>query len=33
MQKIVGPRGSEFWSSFDPNDNQLVAEALKEEVC
>ncbi|KAL5313315.1 hypothetical protein ACEPPN_019048 [Leptodophora sp. 'Broadleaf-Isolate-01'] len=31
IRKIVGPRGSGFWSSFDPNNNRLVAEALKEE--
>lgn len=33
IAKIEGPRGSGFWSSFDPKDYRLVAEALKEEVC
>ncbi|KAM7192618.1 hypothetical protein V8F33_008229 [Rhypophila sp. PSN 637] len=31
LQTIVGPRGSEYWTSFDPNDIQAVCEALKEE--
>ena len=30
---IEGPRGAAFWDTFDPNDNRLVAETLKEEVC
>ncbi|KAI3325017.1 hypothetical protein HD806DRAFT_553188 [Xylariaceae sp. AK1471] len=30
-RKIVGPRGSGFWSSFDPNNHRVLAEALKEE--
>ncbi|CAM1503145.1 Fc.00g079210.m01.CDS01 [Cosmosporella sp. VM-42] len=30
-RKIVGPRGGGFWSSFDPNNIQVLAEALKEE--
>ena len=31
-QKIRGPSGPEFWTSFDPHDYQQVAEALKDEV-
>lgn len=31
--QIRGPRGPDFWASFDAEDRQLAAEAVKEEVC
>ncbi len=32
INELRGPRGAEFWNSFDPKDTRLLAETLTEEV-